>query len=213
MTRRIAALLLLVAPLARASTLLGPIQELQGKHIGDGEPLTWSIEYLDAWGRTFVDGAGGHFYHDRCCGGYLNHDPSWVYPAIYWGQYPMYYIGTTMRYRITLHNNSERTYKNLRVVAIQEYLTDDRSWGEWLAPDAARDWFLETLAPRGHAAFEGSLYIPWGDAHGGLDQTHLQVQHWTRGAGRPGPGSVIIDDAKAAIWCPPAAAAPAASAH
>src|SRR5437870_2366865 len=72
-----------------ASDLLGPIDHLQGKHIGDGEPLTWKIEYLDAWGRTFVDAAGGHFFHDRCCGGFQTNDPSWVYPQQYWSEYPM----------------------------------------------------------------------------------------------------------------------------
>jgi hypothetical protein len=190
------------ASMAFASDLLGPIDHLQGKHVGDGEPITWNIEYLDEWGRTFVDAAGGHFYHDRCCGGFRTDDPSWVYPKEIWGQYPMYYIGTTMRYRITLTNNSPRSYVNIRVVAIQEYLTDDGTWGEWISPEAAKDWYVRELRGNQTMVFEGSLYIPWG-AHGGLDQTHLQVQHWDHGNAKPGPGSVIIDDAHAAIWCPP----------
>jgi len=190
------------ASIAFASNLLGPIDHLQGKHVGDGEPITWNIEYLDEWGRTFVDATGGHFYHDRCCGGFRTDDPSWIYPKDIWGQYPMYYIGTTMRYRITLTNNSPRSYVNIRVVAIQEYLTDDGTWGEWISPEAAKDWYVRELRGYQTMVFEGSLYIPWG-AHGGLDQTHLQVQHWDRGTAKPGPGSVIIDDAHAAIWCPP----------
>jgi hypothetical protein len=190
------------ASLALASDLLGPIDHLQGKHVGDGEPITWKIEYFDEWGRTFVDATGGHFYHDRCCGGFRTDDPGWVYPSSIWGQYPMYYIGTTMRYRITLTNNSPRSYVNIRVVAIQEYLTNDGTWGEWISPEAAKDWYVRELRGYQTMVFEGSLYIPWG-AHGGLDQTHLQVQHWDKGAGKPGAGSVIIDDAQAAIWCPP----------
>jgi hypothetical protein len=193
----------------RASDLLGPIDQLQGKHIGDGEPLSWKIEYLDAWGRTFVDAAGGHFFHDRCCGGFQTYDPSWIYPQQYYGQYPMYYFGTTMRYRITLTNNSNRTYNNLRVVAIQEYLTNDNTWGEWLTPDAAKDWYLPHLGGGESVTFEGTLYLGVGsDTHGGLDQTHLQVQHWNPGGGIPGAGSVIIDDAQANIFCPPAEGAP-----
>jgi hypothetical protein len=198
---------LMLAGGARASSLLGPIHHLQGKHIGDADPISWKIEYYDAWGRTVVDAQGGHFYHDRCCGGYLTHDPSWQYDPKYWGQYEMYYIGTTMRYRITLTNNGPRNYRNLRVVAIQEYLTQDGSWGEWISPDAAKDWYLEEFNAGQSVVLEGSLYIPPG-AHGGLDQTHLQVQHWNRGEGQPGPGSVILDDTKAAIWCPPEAGAP-----
>lgn len=207
--------LLLAAALAAptigaASELLGPIQHLQGKHIGDADPITWTIEYYDGWGRTFVDQNGGHFYHDRCCRGYLTHDSSWNYPAEYWGRpYVMYYIGTTMKYRIRLTNNGPRNYSNLRVVAIQEYMTADGSWGERIGPDAAKDWFLESLDAGETVVLEGSLYIPWG-AHGGLDQTHLQVQHWNRGQGQPGAGSVILDDTHAAIWCPPEAGAPGA---
>ncbi len=196
------AVLMLAGGTASASDLLGPIWHLQGKHIGDGEPLTWTIEYFDEWGRTVVDGAGGHFYHARCCGGYRTDDPSWKYARQYWGRYPMYYMGTTMRYRITLTNTSQRSYMNLRVVAIQEYLTEDGSWGERLGPDAARDWYLPELRGGESRVFEGSLLIP-SEGHGGLDQTHLQVQHWDKGAGQPGPGSVIIDDTHAAIWCPP----------
>src|SRR6185295_12309115 len=79
-----------------ASDLLGPIDHLQGKHIGDGEPLSWTIEYFDYWGRTIVSSTGAEFHHDLCCGGYVTRDPGWVYPAQYYGQYPMYYFGTTM---------------------------------------------------------------------------------------------------------------------
>lgn len=191
----------LVAGAVRASDLLGPIWHLNGKHIGDSEPLTWTIDYYDEWGRTVVDATGGHFYHDRCCGGVVTDDPSWVYPSKYWGQYDMYYIGTTMRYRITLTNPGPRSYVNLRVVAIQEYLTVDGTWGEWISPDAARDWYVPELKAGESMVFEGELYIPYG-AHGGLDQTHLQVQHFD--PNHPtGKGAVIIDDAQAAIWCPP----------
>ncbi len=200
---KVLAIILALAAPAAASDLLGPIWHLQGKHIGDGEPLTWNIEYYDEWGRTIVDAAGGHFYHDRCCGGFRTDDPSWIYPAEYWNNvYQLYYIGTTMRYRITLCNTGNRSYENIRVVAIQEYLTTDGSWGEWIGPDAAKDWYLESLRAGECVTLDGSLFIPEG-AHGGLDQTHLQVQHWNRGSGKPGPGSVIIDDAQAAVWCPP----------
>ncbi|MEK7766971.1 MAG: hypothetical protein AAB368_12110, partial [bacterium] len=156
---------LLAAGLARGSDLLGPIQHLQGKHIGDAEPLSWTIEYLDSWGRTVVDAAGGHFFHDRCCGGFRTDDPSWIYPSLYYGTFPMYYIGTTMRYRLTITNNGPRAYKNLRVVAIQEYLNPDGGAGERLGPGAARDWFLSGLDAGKSVVLEGFLDIG-DDAHG-----------------------------------------------
>jgi len=200
--KKIIAVILLLSGLASASDLLGPVWNLKGKHVGDGEPLTWTIEYLDAWGRTVTDQTGGHFYHDRCCGGVRTDDPTWIYPKEYWGTTQMYYCGTTMRYRLTLTNNGKRAYRNLRVVAVQEYLNPTGNWGERIGPDAARDWYLKALGPNQSVTFEGTCAIPY-TAEGGLDQTHLQVQHWTGGKGRPGPGSVIIDDSKAAIWCPP----------
>jgi hypothetical protein len=200
--KKIIATILLLSGLASASDLLGPVWNLKGKHVGDGEPLSWTIEYYDAWGRTVTDMTGGHFYHDRCCGGVRTDDPSWVYPKAYHGTTPMYYCGTTMRYRLTLTNNGTRKYENLRVVAVQEYLNPTGTWGERIGPDAARDWYLKSLKAGESVTFEGTCAIPY-EAHGGLDQTHLQVQHWTGGKGKPGPGSVIIDDAKAAIWCPP----------
>ncbi len=194
----------LLAGMARASDLLGPIWQLMGKHIGDADPISWTIDYYDEWGRTVVDASGGHFYHDRCCGGVRTDDPSWIYPEKYYGQYDMYYIGTTMKYRITLTNNGTRSYENVRLIAIQEYLTNDGTWGEWISPDAAKDWYITELAPGQTLTFEGELYIPDG-AHGGLDQTHIQLQHFD--PNHPtGTGAVILDDAQAAIWCPPDAA-------
>ena len=192
----------LMAGMARASDLLGPIWQLMGKHIGDADPISWTIEYYDEWGRTIVDASGGHFYHDRCCGGVRTDDPSWIYPPQYYGQYDMYYIGTTMKYRITLKNTGMRSYENVRLIAIQEYLTNDGTWGEWISPDAAKDWYIAELAPGKSMVFEGELYIPDG-AHGGLDQTHIQLQHWDPLKTNTAAGAVILDDAQAAIWCPP----------
>jgi hypothetical protein len=91
------------------------------------------------------------------------------------------------------------------VVAIEEYLTNDNTWGDWLTPDAAKDWYVPELSGGQSLTFEGTLYLGvGGDTHGGLDQTHLQVQHWNPGDAIPGAGSVIIDDAQADIFCPPA---------
>lgn len=192
----------MTAGIAQASDLLGPIRNQQGNHIGDSKPLSWKIEYLDEWGRTVVNGSGGTFYHDRCCGGYMTTDPTWIYPQQYWGTYPMYYIGTTLRYRITLCNDTNRTYKNLRVVSIQEYFNPTGKVGERIGDDAAKDWYVAELRGGACVTLEGIFAIP-DDGHGGLDQTHLQVQHWDKGKGKTGKGAVIIDDTKAAIWCPP----------
>jgi len=194
--------LLITASISSASDLLGPIWEQQGNHTGDAKPLSWKIEYLDAWGRTVVSGTGGLFYHDRCCGGYQTTDPSWLYPQQYWGTYPMYYIGTTMHYRITLCNDTNRTYKNLRVIAIQEYFNPAGHAGEMIGNDAAEDWLVPELLSGQCVSLDGVFAIP-NDGEGGLDQTHLQVQHWDKGRGQTGRGAVILDETKAAIWCPP----------
>lgn len=198
-----------IAPVgASASDLLGPIWHLKGKHIGYVDSLSWSIEYTGQWGRTVVSADGAVFYHDLCCGSAMTADPSWIYPEQYWGQYPMYYMGTDMHYRITLTNDDpNRTYRHLRLVSIQEYFSPEGEWGEWMGEDAAKDWYIPELKPGESVFFDGSFHIA-PDGLPGLNQTHIQVQHWNGGKGIPGPGSVIIDDAKAALWCPPEASAP-----
>ncbi len=189
-----------------ASDLLGPIWHLKGKHVGYAETLSWSIEYTGQWGRTVVSAGGAVFHHDLCCGGAVTADPSWIYPEQYWGEYPMYYLGTDMHYRITVANtHSDRTYRHLRLVAIQEYFSPEGEWGEWMGEDAAKDWYIPELKPGEIAVFDGSFHIA-PDGRPGLNQTHIQVQHWNNGTGIPGPGSVIVDDVKAALWCPPEAA-------
>ena len=191
--------LLVAVSLASASELLGPIHHLQGKHIGEGEALMWEIEYFGAEGHAVVDETGGHFYHDRCCGGVQTDNPRWIYPQPTWDTYPMYYTGTTMRYTLTLTNTGEASYTNLRVVVIQEYLNTDGDWGEWIGPDATKDWNLEELRAGQSVVWEGTLDIPPG-AHGGLSRTHLQVQRAT--LDQRETGDVIIDDTKVVIWCP-----------
>lgn len=191
---------------ASASDLLGPIWHLKGKHIGYVDALSWSIEYTGQWGRTVVSENGAVFYHDLCCGGAVSADPSWIYPEQYWGEYPMYYLGGVMSYRITVANaDPNRTYRHLRLVAIQEYFSPEGEWGEWMGEDAAKDWYIPELKPGESLIFEGSFNIA-SDGLPGLNQTHIQLQHWNGGQGVPGPGSVIIDDVKAALWCPPDAA-------
>lgn len=211
--KSLAALLLsvsagLIPPVgACASDLLGPIWHLKGKHIGYVDTLSWSIEYVGQWGRTVVNADGATFHHDLCCGGAITADPSWIYPEQYWGEYPMYYLGTDMHYRITLANSDpNRTYRHLRLVAIQEYFSPDGEWGEWMGEDAARDWYIPELKSGESAVYEGSFLIA-ANGRPGLNQTHIQVQHWNGGTGIPGPGSVIIDDVNSALWCPPEAAA------
>jgi hypothetical protein len=200
--RVLAALLFILSTAVSASDLMGPVWHLQGKHVGDGEPLNWSIDYYDQWGRTVADANGLTYYHDRL-GGDIQFDYSKVMPQQYWGVYPMYYLGTTMRYTVTVSNESpDRTYQHLRVVAIQEYFTEDETWGERMGPDAAKDWYVPQLGPGESVVLEGSMWISE-NMRAGIDQTHIQVQHWNPGSGQPGPGSVIIDDAKAALWCPP----------
>ncbi|MBI4063580.1 MAG: hypothetical protein HY401_04690 [Elusimicrobia bacterium] len=107
-----------------ASDLLGPIHFPTGQHKGEGVALNYEIKYLDPWGHTIADAGGLHFCHDRLAPGYCSDAgaPEDQLPSKYWGSYPLYYSGMTMRYQIILRNNGPRSYRNLRVVAIQEYL-------------------------------------------------------------------------------------------
>lgn len=197
-------LLVLLASLAFVQAdLLGPVQFPTGQHKGDGVAIEYQIRYLEPWGHTVADAGGLRYYHDRLAPGFVSYDAAQKLPSLYWGEYPLYYAGMTMRYQIILRNAGPRSYRNLRIVAIQEYLSPSGGWSERIGPDWGRDWFLEELRSGETVVWTGEIAIPLTGTRSGLDQTHIQVQHWNRGQGKPGPGSVLIDDAQAAIWCPP----------
>lgn len=193
----------------RGSDLMGPIGHLQGNHNGDAKNLSYNIVYIDPSGYTVLDKNGVHYYDDLSGEAYAHEEK--FYPERYYGVYPLYYMDDYMNFEIHLMNIGNRTYKNLRVIAIQEYLNEDGQAGERMGPDCAYDWYIPTLKAGQAVVLKCKFYIPYDVTRAGMDQTHIQVQHWMNASENPGDndecgnGRVIIDDAQAAMWCPPSA--------
>ena len=162
-----------------------------GMHSGEQNGLSYSIEYLNP-----------PLHLDFPSGGYYN--------------LAAYYIGTTMSYKITLTNVEKRTFKNLRVIGVQEYLqggiVPEQSWNEETMQNVlfnglGQTFFVSELRPGQSVELTGSFAIPY-TALPGLDRTRLLVLHWqgenAQIGARGGTGRVIVNDAFAGVYCPPA---------
>jgi len=88
---------------------------------------------------------------------------------------PVYYIGTNMRYRITLKNNGNRTYKNFQsktVLRWKDSVTCLRWWYDNQTVSYKKDNPLPgnsdsglrtaDMGKKGSTSYEASYYIPWG---------------------------------------------------
>jgi hypothetical protein len=189
---------------------LAPAVSTGGKHIGDAAPIQVEVVYLHAPGVLTIDEGGATYYF-----------PAWnwvyhagrVYDESYYGVYPVYFIGQTMVYEIHIKNTSNRTYRNLKVVATQEYhLANGADYGEPLPGDGTQEWFIEKLAPHEEIVLTGEHYASY-ETLPGLNQTHVQIYHWFKGKAIPveiqmgnanSPGRLFWDDPEAGLYCPPA---------
>lgn len=203
------------------------------KELGKGLKLEFTVTYLDPQGRTVADDQGIHYHHE-VLSQQSGITPVWVtheskiLPEKYFGSYPLYYSGQTMRYQIRLSNTGNRSLKRITVVAIQEYLNASGEVGVRIGPDAVRDWFVPRLKKGESVTLEGSILIPvLGES--GLDQTHIQVFksrkntddndngpaegqdeserqesiHHNHGHDENKADRLIFEEIQAGIWCPP----------
>lgn len=187
----------------KADELLG---EQQGQHIGELESIDYEIGYTNAIGFLTIDEDGCHYY---------SWNWSWStpcnYDVKYYGTYAVYFSGSTITYQVTLRNVGKRTFRNLMVTARQEYHEDLEEWnyagwfsveqGDPLPGDSTDKWHVEELRPGEEIVLEGSYFAPT-NTHPGLDQTHLQVQHWfsQNGLGSMSDGRIILDDSTAGVY-------------
>ncbi|MEK7390250.1 MAG: hypothetical protein AAB036_11195 [Elusimicrobiota bacterium] len=198
------------------------------RDIEPGIRLEFDITYLNAWGHTVADGRGLTFFHDALSEQWgitpplMSMDPT-VLPSQYWGSYPLYYGGQTMYYTIKIANTGHRKFKNLTVVAIQEYLSPTGQVNTRIGADAVRDWFIPKLGRHESKTLFGSINIP-NVGESGLDQTHIQVfrsarhndeeqqdenERFDARRHRHGEDSpalrprLIYENIQAGIWCPP----------
>lgn len=88
---------------------------------------------------------------------------------------PVYYIGSTMRYRITLRNRGNRTFKNFQSKITLRW-AGNFSCKRWWYDNQFASYLLDTLLPGnadsglrmadmgkgGTVSYEATYYIPWG---------------------------------------------------
>ena len=220
--------LLLLTGLSSVASAHNRTHRHEEREIEPGIRMEFDVTYLNAWGRTVADEQGLHFFHDAqselwgIAPPLMTSDPT-VLPSQYWGSYPLYYGGQTMYYTIKITNTGHRKFKNLTVVAVQEYLSPTGQVNTRIGADAVRDWFIPKLDGRESKTLFGSIDIP-NVGESGLDQTHIQVFRSARRNdderqdgnerfeacrhhhGQESPAlryRLIYENIQAGIWCPP----------
>ncbi|MDX1607768.1 MAG: hypothetical protein R3251_00960 [Candidatus Spechtbacterales bacterium] len=181
----------------------GAVNELgekRGEHKGEEPPIEYWVEYLDPKGVTTAHDSGLTFYPDNG----LAHSIAQDIPEKYFGNYTLYFSGDTMHFRIHIKNTGKRTYRNLLVLAQQELFNPDGGEGDAFGEPSLNQWDISQLDPGQEVILEGSVKIT-NVSSSGLDQTHLQILHWSSQNGQSiinGGGQILVDDSQAGIWCP-----------
>jgi hypothetical protein len=150
---------------------------IAGPHKGEIKQLSYSIEY-DNYRYLTDDYLEDYGYSDV----------------------PAYYIGDTMHFNVTITNTGKRTFKNLKVEAIQYHYPD-----VLLPNERKTEWLIERLGPGETISLKGAYKIDYDNTFAGLDNTRLIIKHLydedSNGKDK-GEGRIIIDDQFAGIWCP-----------
>ncbi len=142
----------------------------------------------DATGLTFITG-GGSIHENK------------VYDSSFWGTYPLYFVGTTMNFDVSLTNLKgkgkcgNKPIKKLEVDANSFVLGLDGSEGA--AIGSPSEWKVDELAPGQTVVFEGVVSI--GAQPSGLDVTRVRVYH---NKNKKNPQAGLLKEHKA-VWCPP----------
>lgn len=169
-----------------------------GNHYGEAGNLEYSIEYLEPKGVTTANNYGLTF---KPFGFDLSFLPQ-ILPAKYFGDYPLYFTGDTLNFKVHLKNTGKRTFRNLKVFAFQEFFNASGGKGNPIGGENQSDWFLAKLGSGEEVVLDGVFEIPL-VGESGLDQTHLQILHWPGDdSDSDSNGRVIVDDRQAGIWCP-----------
>jgi len=162
---------------------------------GEADKLDVHVEFLAPAGFTTTDPTGIHYHFY----GMVFSEPK-IYPTWTFGRdYPLYFMGDTMRFRVHLTNIAPRGQKSFKVrVAAHSHVMETSGFaGRLLA--APGEWVIESLAPGERKTVEGEVYIPLDPTlPSGLDVTKVRVFHLNSGR----EGAALIKE-ETAVWCPP----------
>src|SRR3989338_253448 len=127
-----------------------------GRHIGEADKIRAEVAFLNPYGQTTTD-ASGITYRSPIYN-WTASEPK-VYPPAYWGTYPLYFMGQTMNFTVTLTNTAQQGNKafKVRVQALHNVLQTNGSAGRPLG--SPQEWVVEALMPGESRTLNGSVYI------------------------------------------------------
>ena len=168
----------------------------EGLHTGERDKLDVRVEFLDQRGFTTTD-ISGITYHVY---GWEFHEAKIYPPSTYGKEYPLYFMGETMRFKVLLTNTAEKGSKSfkIRVNAVNYVMETTGFGGQVLAP--AQDWIVPALGPGETQILQGEIRIPNDPTlPSGLDLTKVRIYHLNNGENT---GAAFIME-ETATWCPP----------
>ncbi len=145
---------------------------------GQPDEIQAQISFVAPWGQTTTNPRGTTYQS----GPWSFFEPK-IYASSYWGIFPLYPVGSTMRFDVYLTNTVTKGNKSfkLRVQGLNRVLETDGSLGMEIAPP--QEWVIESLAPGETKILEGSIYIaPNPDLPSGLDDIKIRISHLNEGA-------------------------------
>lgn len=167
-----------------------------GVHQGEAGKIQAQVTFVGPAGETVTDASGTRYTMN---GSVFDQEPK-IYPAKYWGTFPLYFVGTSMNFLVTLTNTAvlgNKSFK-VRIEAVHRVLETSGAWGAQLAPP--QTWTVESLAPGETKTLPGSAFIAYDPKlPSGLDITNIRILHLNSGA----DGDAGLIKEAAAVWCPP----------
>lgn len=168
-----------------------------GQHSGEVDKIRAVVNFLTPSGQTTTDASG--ITYRAPAYNFQSFEPK-VYPPAYWGTYPLYFVGQTMNFTVTLTNTAASGNKKfkVRVQALNNVLEISGSVGRPLG--SPQEWTVEDLRPGESRTLNGSVYIaPDPTLPSGLDLTKIRISHLNEGNNQD--AGLILEDF--AVWCPP----------
>ncbi|HAT72672.1 MAG TPA: hypothetical protein DCS63_07635 [Elusimicrobia bacterium] len=167
-----------------------------GGHTGEAGKIVAKVTFQNPAGTTFTDAAGIRYTINSWT---FASEPK-VYPAQYWGKFPLYFVGTAMKFTVSLTNTAaagEKRFK-VRVQALNNVLGTDGTAGREIAPP--QEWTVSDLKPGETRNLEAAIFIaPDPNLPSGLDITKIRISHLNEGAN---DDAALIKE-EIAVWCPP----------
>lgn len=183
-------------PVGTADAGADPVAKA-GKHKGEAKQMDADVVFAGSSGVTVTDAKGITY---NFWGLSLHEDK--VYPAKYWGSFPLYFFGAPVTAAVTVSNNGPRESLKVRVTTQAYSLNTDGSNGVRLAPDGVQEVVLAKGETRTLDMSFTPQFVPGADS--GLDRVVLLVQHVNEGGNGAGNAYPALILSKEAILCPPA---------